>query len=251
MLRAGLVFFLFSLLMGCVASGDVQPMRTEEGRQQARQAYIDLAVGYLREGMSAQAKQPLQNVLDMNARDSEALGILALVFQHEMEPELAEEYFKRALSSKRDTRTLNNYGGFLYEQERYEQAHAVFTEAAQDTMYLRRSRVFESLGLTALRLGQKDEAYVYFQRALRLDSRQSASLLELGILSFERKDYMAARRYYESFVAVSEQGARSLLLGVRLARIFEDRDQAASLGLQLKRLYPASAEYRAYKAEQE
>lgn len=250
MLRTGIIITLFSLLMGCVTSGEVQPMRTEEGRQQARQAYIDLAVGYLREGMTGQAKMPLQNVLKINANDSEALEILALVFQMEMEPELAEKNFKKALSNKRDTRILNNYGSFLFEQERYDEAYSVFSEAAKDTMYLSRSRVFESLGMTALRLDRADDAYHYFQRALRLDAQQPISLLELGILSYERKDYIAARRYYESFVSISEHNAASLLLGVRLAKIFEDRDQAASLGLQLKRLYPASAEYQAYRTEQ-
>jgi len=250
MLRTGIIVTFLSLLMGCVASGDVQPMRTEDGRQQARQAYIELAVGYLREGMTGQAKIPLQSVLKMNANDSEALEILALVFQREMEPELAEANFKRALSSKRETRILNNYGGFLFEEGRYDEAYSIFSEAAQDTMYLSRSRVFESLGLTALQLDKKEEAYQYFQRAMRLNAQQPSSLLELGILSYERKDYIAARNYYESFVSISEHNAPSLLLGVRLARVFEDRDQAASLGLQLKRLYPASAEYQTYRAEQ-
>ena len=41
---------------------------------------------------------------------------------------------------------------------------------------------------------------------------------------------------------------RSLLLGARLAEVFEDRDKAASLGLQLKRLYPASQEYQQYQS---
>ena len=47
----------------------------------------------------------------------------------------------------------------------------------------------------------------------------------------------------------SAQNARSLLLGIRLANVFDDRDTAASYGLQLKRLYPASPEYQAYQAE--
>ncbi|MDM7858550.1 type IV pilus biogenesis/stability protein PilW [Thiopseudomonas acetoxidans] len=250
MLRTGILITFLSLLVGCVTSGPAQPMRTAEGREQARQAYIDLAVGYLREGMTGQAKVPLQNVLKINPNDSEALEILALVFQQEMEPELAEKNFKKALSNKRDTRILNNYGSFLFEQERYDEAYNVFSEAAKDTMYLSRSRVFENLGMTALRLDRAEDAYHYFQRALRLDAQQPISLLELGTLSYERKDYIAARRYYESFVSISEHNAASLLLGVRLAKIFEDRDQAASLGLQLKRLYPASAEYQAYRTEQ-
>ena len=36
----------------------------------------------------------------------------------------------------------------------------------------------------------------------------------------------------------------------RLAKIFEERDNAASLGLQLKRLYPGTPEYQQYLSEQ-
>jgi len=35
-----------------------------------------------------------------------------------------------------------------------------------------------------------------------------------------------------------------------LANVFEQRDQAATLGLQLRRLYPGTAEYKQYLSEQ-
>jgi type IV pilus assembly protein PilF len=37
---------------------------------------------------------------------------------------------------------------------------------------------------------------------------------------------------------------------VRLAKIFEERDNAASLALQLKRLYPGTPEYQQFLSEQ-
>ena len=58
-----------------------------------------------------------------------------------------------------------------------------------------------------------------------------------------------ALRHMDGYVAVSEENARSLLLGSRLATIFDDRDKAASLGLQLKRLYPGTPEYQQYVLE--
>jgi hypothetical protein len=47
-------------------------------------------------------------------------------------------------------------------------------------------------------------------------------------LSYEDRHYVPARDYYDRFSLLSEQNARSLLLGVRLAKVFEDRDKAAS-----------------------
>ncbi len=37
---------------------------------------------------------------------------------------------------------------------------------------------------------------------------------------------------------------------LRLAKVFEERDKAASVGLQLERLYPGTPEYQQYLSEQ-
>lgn len=244
------VMCLLSILAGCVQTGDVQPMRTGEGREQAKQAYIALGKGYLQEGLTGQAKTPLQNALKIDPADAEAHEVLALVFQYEMEPELAEKHFRRALASERTARILNNYGSFLFEEGAYEKAMEVYQEASQDTMYPRRSWVFENMGLTALQLDDKKQAMHYFERALRMDSTQQRSLLEMGLLSYEVRDYPAARHYYEAYTQLAEHNARSLLLGTRVANVYQNRDEAASLGLRLRQLYPVSPEYKTYLLEQ-
>lgn len=149
-----------------------------------------------------------------------------------------------------DARILNNYGSFLYEQQRYKEAYERFEQAAADTLYPERSRVFENLGMTAAKLGQRDLARQQLEKALRLNRQQPRALLEMAELSYEDRHYVPARDYYERFSLLSEQNARSLLLGVRLAHVFEDRDKAASYGLQLKRLYPGTPEYQQYLSEQ-
>jgi type IV pilus assembly protein PilF len=104
--------------------------------------------------------------------------------------------------------------------------------------------------LTSLQLQQREQAKAYFERSLRLNSRQPRALMEMAQLSYEDKQYVPARSYYEAYMSLAPQNARSLLLGVRLAKIFEERDNAASLGLQLKRLYPGTPEYQQYLSEQ-
>ena len=168
-----------------------------------------------------------------------------------MEPKLADEHFRKALSSRpADARILNNYGSFLYEEQRYKEAYERFEQAAADTLYPERSRVFENLGMTAAKLGQRDLAQQQLEKALRLNRQQPRALLEMAELSFEDRHYVPARDYYDRFSLLTEQNARSLLLGVRLAKVFEDRDKAASAGLQLKRLYPGTPEYQQYLSEQ-
>jgi type IV pilus assembly protein PilF len=250
-LRPVLLLLLASLLAACVSTGSVDPMRTDKGRNEARDAYIQLGIGYLRQGETERAKVPLKKALELDSSNADAHAALALVFQIEMEPKLADEHYRKAISQRsNDARLLNNYGSFLFEQERYQDALQRYSEAAQDTMYPERSRVFENLGLTSLKLKQIEQAKGYFERSLRLNSRQPRALLEMAQLSYADRQYVPARGYYQSYIALVEQDARSLLLGVRLAKVFEERDNAASLGLQLKRLYPGTPEYQQYLSEQ-
>jgi type IV pilus assembly protein PilF len=251
-LRVALYLSVVCLLAGCVRTGGaVDPLSTQEGRNAARDAYVQLGLGHLQQGSTEKAKDPLRKALELDSSSAEAHAALALVYQYEMESKLADEHYRKAISlSKGDARLLNNYGGFLFEQKLYPEAYAQYLKASEDTMYGERSRVFENLGLTALKLNKRDEAKHYFERALRLNNRRPTSLLQMSLLSFEDKDYVAARSYYAGFSQYARQSSQSLLLGIRLAKVFEDRDEAASLGLQLKRLYPGTPEYQQYLSEQ-
>ncbi|VXC99529.1 Pilus assembly protein PilW [Pseudomonas sp. 8Z] len=247
LLRSSLVLLLVSLLSACVTTGDVSPLKTEKGRKEAVDAYVQLGIAYIQQGDTQSAKVPLKSALDIDSSNADAHAALALAFQVEMEPKLADEHYRKALSQRPgDARLLNNYGGFLFEQKRYKEANENYLKASEDNLYPERSRVFENLGLTALQLGQREQAKEYFQRSLRLSNRQPRALLEMAQLSYEDREYVPARSYYDAYSEIAPQNARSLLLGVRLAGVFEDRDKAASLGLQLKRLYPASEEYQQY-----
>ncbi|AHF66294.1 MULTISPECIES: type IV pilus biogenesis/stability protein PilW [Pseudomonas] len=249
--RALLLSCFVMLLVGCVSTGHVDPLKTPQGRDEARKAYVQLGLGYFQQGQTERAKVPLKKALELDSSDPDANAALALVFQAEMEPELADQHFRKALSSSNnDARIVNNYGSFLYEQKRYQEAYERFQQAAADNLYPERSRVFESLGMTALKLNKREEAREHFTKALRLDRQQPRSLLEMAELSYEDGHYVPSRDYYDRFSQLSEQNARSLLLGIRLAKVYDDRNKAASFGLQLKRLYPGTPEYQQYLSEQ-
>jgi len=251
MLRVLMQGLLVVLLGACVREGGQSPLSTREGRETASNSYVQLGLGYLQEGETARAKVSLIKALKLTPRNSNAHAAMALVFQAEMEPELADEHFRRALSLRSDNRAriLNNYGSFLYEQGRYKEAMRHFSKASEDVLYAGRARVFENMGMTALKLGQPEQAIEYFGRTLRLDPNQPQALLEMAELARLKREYSKARAYYEHFATLSAQTPRSLLLGVRLADLTGDRNKAKSLGLQLKKLYSATPEYQQYLSE--
>jgi type IV pilus assembly protein PilF len=160
-------------------------------------------------------------------------------------------HFEKALAARPgDTRIRNNYGSFLYAQQRFTEAEQMFRLASADTLYPERSRVYENLGLTALELDDRDQAQAYLTKALQLNRRQPRALLEMAELSFENRHYVPARDYYDRFSQLSDHNARSLLLGSRLARVFGEQGTLADLGQQLQRLYPGTPEYQQYLSEQ-
>jgi len=250
-LRAALSILALSLLAGCVSGGASDPLANRQGRTEAGRAYTQLGLGYLQQGLTGQAKAPLGKALALDAGDADAHTALALVFQAEGEPALAEAHFKKALASRPgDTRIRNNYGSFLYAQQRFAEAEQMFRLASADTLYPERSRVYENLGLTALKLDERDQAQVYLTKALQLDRRQPRALLEMAELSYENRHYVPARDYYDRFSQLSDHNARSLLLGSRLARVFDEQGTLADVGQQLQRLYPGTPEYQQYLSEQ-
>lgn len=243
------LFIAGLLLAGCMTTSDQTRRVTDPNA--ARDSYIQLGIGYLREGETERAKAPLSEALKLDPRSPAAHTALALVFQQEGENPSAEKHFRAALEAEPDSaRILNNYGAFLLAQERPAEALQQFEKAARDTLYRERSRVFENLGLTHQRMGNMEQAQASFERALRLNSRQPLALLELAKIEFEAQNYVPAWEYYRRFTQLSGQTASSLWLGVQLSRRFEDHSRAASYALQLRRLYPASPEAKALKASE-
>ena len=180
-LRAALPVVLVSFLAGCVSSGDSNPMAGDKGRNEARQAYVQLGLGYLQQGMTEQAKIPLRKALELDKKDPDTNAALALVFQAEMEFDLAEQAFRTALNGRPgDARILNNYGSFLFERQRYQEASAQFEKAAADNLYPERSRIYENLGITSLELGQREVGQLQVRLTALVLTRGAATRTATG-----------------------------------------------------------------------
>lgn len=248
--RRLLVFCMLSLLGGCVTENGAQP-KVEPDEKRVK-AHLDLARGYLEQRDLSSARRPLEAALEIEPTNAEANVLLAMVYQVQGETELAESSFKRAIRyAPSDSMARNNYGTFLYAEGRLEEARKQLELAVRDPSYPARPQAYENLGLTELKLGLTDAAEQSFQRALMLNARQSRSMLELAELYFAKGVYPTSKQYFDGFMRESRHNARSLWLGIRLGRVFDDKNATASYALALKNLYPGSDEYRMYEASRE
>ena len=109
-------------LSSCVTteSGGFTPDASDE---EALQDYIQLAIAYYDDNDMAGARRHINNALAIDSRNSEIHNVLALVYQREGDLDLADQTFRRAISyDATNSRARNNYGAFLFSEERYEDA---------------------------------------------------------------------------------------------------------------------------------
>lgn len=246
MLPHALSVFVFvcalSAMVACTPTKD-------DGRDEAKEFtdYLALGAGYMRNGEYQRAKEYLNRAQAMKPKSAEVHSLFGLLFQLEGEDALAEDHFKAAIKQDpQSTRSRNNYGAFLFSEERYDEAVGQLEVAAKDLYYPGRAQVFENLGVSYARLGKMKPAEEAFVRAIDLNGGQPRALVELAEIRFRQRDYVGAKELFERHIKRASQTPRSLWLGIRIARIFSEDDAEASYGLLLRNIFPASEEYQRY-----
>ena len=240
------VLALLLVLAGCVST---QPAMKPGKQGRAVADYMNLAKGYVQGGYTEKAVRPLKRALEIEPRSAEVYGLLGSVYELQGENALAEQSFNKALSIDPKASSIrNNYGAYLFKMNRLSAAYRQFETASEDVSYSQRSRTFENMGIVAMRQGNRDLALRHFDKALRLNASLPRANLELADIYFNRGDNRRAWSYYQAFIGLSRQDARSLWLGIKLAKANGESDQVASYALQLERLYPGSQELREYRS---
>lgn len=241
------VLGMLVLVSGCVTTteGGFKADRKEEVARR-----VDAATQYLQKGNTEQAVIHLRRALELDPRSAPVNETLARVFAQSGEYELADQHFRAAIEIDPDfSRARNNYAAFLYGRGDIDAAIVQLEKVVVDTLYEKRADAFTNLGKAYLRKGDTARAEQVFDRAVKMDRRQAAAMLELADIHVQRGEYREATRVFSLYRAAGLRPTpRSLLLGIRIARVSGDRDIEASYALQLKGLYPESDEYRTYQA---
>ncbi|OUS03682.1 type IV pilus biogenesis/stability protein PilW [Gammaproteobacteria bacterium 54_18_T64] len=216
--------------------------------KEAAETYVQLGLGYLREGERQRARFNFLKALDRDKRSGAAHNGMALLFQMEGENTLAEQHFKKAIAIQPDLTSVRyNYGVFLLRHRRYEDAEKQFLVASEDINYHRRGQVFLSLGLIARQMSKPEEAQQAWMKALRLSPKLASPYLELAEVYFDTGDYPKAKRFLDRYEELSQPSPRGLWLAVRLEHAFGNKDAEASKALALRNLFPYAKETLEYK----
>lgn len=246
-----LVCVLMSLLLvGCVServSGSGSEKKAPD-KAKALELHIQMALGYVEKGNRESARHHLTKAFEIDKNSAPATNAMAMLYVLEGEQTLAEENFKLAIKRDKNlTVAHNNYGIFLYNLKRYPEAYTQFELAAADLAYVNRSQALTNVGRAALKLGNEARAKAAFEHACILDRKNSDAFIELADINFQKQEYADAKRNLDAYETLADSSPRSLMLGIRLERVFGNKDKEASLALKLKSKFPYSKELLDYQ----
>ena len=211
--------------------------------------HTELAALYFQDGKLAVALEETQIAIRIDSSYAPAYNMRALVYAALREFALAESDFQQAFRlAPSDPDVNNNYGWYLCQRGREKDAITHFLNAIKNPLYSTPDRAYTNAGACALRAGDLDAAADYLQRAVSM-SRDGAPLAKLqqAKLAYMRGNVEAARQLLmETLRVMQRPTAEALWLGVRVERKLGNKAEEGSLVAQLRRLYPASAEYQEF-----
>jgi type IV pilus assembly protein PilF len=221
-----------------------------EPRNRAR-IHTELASAYFERGNLGVALEELRVATAADASYAPAHSLLGLVYMELREEALAAQSLERALRlSPNDADINHNYGVFLCQTKREPESIKYFMQAIRNPLYSAPWRSYSAAGVCSLRTKQTKEAEQYFERALRLEPDDSASLLHLGEIRYKQGRIDEARKLISRYNKLTSPSAESLWLALRIERKSGARVAEQSYANQLRRRFPGSAEYQALQRGQ-
>ena len=250
-------FLLVLLLAGCAAK-DTGPSQESvsiigevgDPRNRAK-LHTDLASLYFGTGNFGVALEELRIAQSADSNYAPTHGMFGLVYMELKENSRAEESFERALRlSPNDSDINHNYGWFLCQTGREPESIKYFLQAIRNPLYPAPWRSYSAAGVCTLKTKQAKDAEAFFERALKLEPDEPASLLNLGQIRYRQGNVGEARKLVARHNKLVTPSAESLWLAVRIERRLGERLQEQAFANQLRRRYPDSAENRALQRGQ-
>lgn len=254
----GSILLLSSLVLaGCASNKTPQytPIQTADPKnmssdpKEVAKVRTAIASQFIRDHQLDDAKRQLERALEADKNYAPAYDMMGVLLQQEGSPinlQKAEGYFKQAIQLNPEfTQAHNNYGVYLSQMKRYNEALKQFEIAGSTLGYEGRPSALENLGRTALKLNQTELATQSFMKALDANRQSVIARIELTDIFIKQGKYQNAQMLHDDVVLLlgeKNTGARVNLQGIKLARAYGNGAEQQRLTQQLFDLYPVSDE---------
>jgi len=239
--RRWLVLLLASIFIsGCASQQQNDEYDKSQGRKSA-ESNTSLGLEYMNRGQYEVALGKLKKAVRDDPDYAPAHTVLAVLYETIGEMELAGKHYKLAYDAdSKDGDVNNNYGVYLCQSGKEEQAIGHFLTALEDPFYSSPSVALTNAGSCVLGQGKLAEADDYLRRALKIEPAFPDALIEMARLNFEQQSYLTARAFMQRYEAVANHRAASLLLAYKIEAALGDGSVADKYKLILESNFPES-----------
>lgn len=245
--------FLLVLFGGACAQQPVQTpnlSQEENARLEAARAHTELGSAYFGAGQVGVALEEFTIAIQIYPKYAPAHYMLGLVHMELKEDAQAEAAFRRAIElDPGSSEAYNNYGWFLCQRNRIDEAIRQFTLALKNPRYETPEKAYVNAGICSRKRNDEAAAVDYFERALKVQPNNPLALYHLADIHYRRGDLATAKSLLLRYMKANPPTAEALWLGVRVERRLGDRSAEASYAQMLRQRYPEAPETQLLKAE--
>lgn len=254
-LSVSMVVMSALVLSGCVSEstyvGSERPVQQRQvDNTEAARTRMSLGLNYLQRGENAQAIFNLERARALAPQLPEVYNALAFYYQNVNEPVQAEAAFQQALARDPDNAdTYNNYGAFLCQQGKYDEAEHLLLSAIRRPGYMRVSESYENLALCQLQQNNFSRAQRYLESAVLHSGNRISSLLNLAGLDYAMGNHQRARQHLTRIQRLGHVSANTSLLSYLIADKELDSETQRTARELLLQVYPDSEAARLMRQE--
>ena len=207
-------------------------------------ALISDSLSLAMRGSLTEAETMIRAAIAIDSKNVDANNVAGLIYATTNKPSLAASHYQKALEyAPNDASTLNNYGNFLCDTGRMNQAEQLFLRAGTNASNPNPEIAYTNAGLCSMRIPDQDKAATYFKTALDFKTENSIAYFHLAQINFNKKLGQPALQRLQAYAQYTTHTPQSLKLGIQIGRLLNDRQVENSYFQLLEQQFPNSAEY--------
>lgn len=238
------------LLSACVSestyvANERQVTQRNVDNTEAAKTRISLGLNYLRRGDTTQALFNLERARSMAPNLPEVYNALAFYYQTVGERVQAENAYKQAIAKdSNNADAYNNYGAFLCQIERFEDAERLLLSAISKPGYIRVAESYENLALCKLEQDGFEQARSYLSSSISHNGTRVSTLINSAAVNYAMGNLVDAKADLQRIQRLGRVSSRSTLLSFLVAEKQGDEPTMRHAEQLLLTLYIDSNEAR-------
>jgi len=224
-----------------VAACSSAPEKSDNELRRAAETNTALGRQYMDRGEYEIALEKLKRAIGYDKTYAPAHTMLAVLYETIGElDEAGVEYRKAVQYDPKNGDVNNNYGAFLCQSGKQQEAERHFLTAVDDPFYDTPQIALANAGSCALGAGDLDKAESFLRQSLGFDDQLASALLPMAEVSYRKESYLRARAFLQRYEAVGPTTRESLTLGYNIESQLGDQASAERYRLELLERFPGA-----------